>query len=556
MLVRRVDPPQQPPGFFLRFWLFFVKLAHSFTGLFKSKAHSATLPIPVTAGSQIARQKPPPVPRRLELVDTMLSNRRSPQRSSQKKGFSSQSPAVYMAAEIHQDTLCRNGTDTQNEDLRTKKHEISYFPGFIGRTVSPGRVPEGGALRTATSLRTSAQPLDRDLRRCNSVMPVVADIWNPALVPSSPLPSRRLSLRVTSITNGSILSLGPVNPRLAAMHRSTGPRLRISSSAKPTQVSASESVHSIAASPFAIRRGFAGASVRTPPSSIRLQSPWSPLDKTLPHDVWMNSEGVLANVRGPVYASLDDTKSSQDDVIVLQHGPYTQLPCAPSSRFSDDGDDFISIYSNIFDLPEEEKYEEEESSKGTSQGDSFTANGTDKGSPPGGAAAGSVMTIPVDDSAAIKRDAIQNFAEDVEFEDSNKSNTSSGFEEGFFCVVSQSKFDLASDDHTSGLAYIPSLKNREVRPLSVVIEPVDHPDRTTKRFSVPCLHSVREFDQSPLRTSTSDSSPSKHFPAAESRSLRALADLISLLDFAAMEAVEADGVPEIGVGEPRLVRAD
>ncbi|KAG2348068.1 hypothetical protein BDR05DRAFT_957727 [Suillus weaverae] len=542
MPVRRVDSPQQPPGFFLRFWLFFVELVHSFTGLFKSNAPSTTLPTPVTAGSQTARHKPP-VPRRLELLDTKLSNRRTAQQSSQKKGLSSQSPAMHiMAAENHQGPLYGDGTDNQDEDLQTKKHATSSFSGFIGRTVSPCRVSDGSALRTPTSLRSLAQPLDRDLRRCNSVTPVVAGIWSPASASSSPLPPRGLSLRITSITNGSVLGLSPVNPRFANMPRSTGPRLRISSSARFTQVSASESVHSVSASPFAIRRGFSGASVKIPHPLIRLESPWSPSDKTLPRDVWMNSEGVLANVHGPVYVSLNATKSSQDDVSVLQHGPYTTLPCAPSSRFSDDGDDFISIYSNIFDLPEEEKYEEG-SSKGTSQGDSFDVNGADKGSPPSGAAAVLVMTTPVDDSAVIKHDTAQNSAEDVEFEDSDKGNTSPGLEEGFFCVISQSKFDLTSDDHTSGLAYIPSSKHREVHSLNVAIEPVDSPDRATKRFSVPCLHSIREFDQSPLRTSTSDSSPSKHFPAAESRSLRALADLISLLDFGAMEAAETTSVP-------------
>lgn len=282
--------------------------------------------------------------------------------------------------------------------------------------------------------------------------------------------------------------------------------------------------------------------MKVPHPSIRLESPWSPSDKTLPYDVWMNSEGVLANVQGPICVSLNATKSPQDDDAAPQHGPYTTLPCAPSSRFSDDGDDFISMYSNIFDLPEEEKYEEEGSSKGTSQGDSFDVNGADKGSPPSGAAAVLVTTTPVDDSAVIKRDAAQNSTEDVEFEDSDKTDTSSELEEGFFCVISQSKFDLASDDHTSGLTYIPSSKHREVQSISVVTEPVDHPDRATKRFSVPCLHSIREFDQSPLRASTSDSSPSKQFPVAESRSLRALADLISLLDFSAMETT---GVPEI-----------
>lgn len=544
MPVRRVDPPHQPPGFFLRFWLFFVTLASSFTGLFKSKAPSMTLPTPVTAGSHNTRYKPP-VPRRLELVDTQLSNRRTPQRSSQQKGLSSQSPAMHMmAAEIHQGTFYRDSTGNQIEDLRTKKYATPSFSGFIGRAVSPDRVPDSGALHTPTSLRSFAQPLDRDLRRCNSVTPVVAEIWGPDLVSSSPLPPRRLSLRVTSITNGSVLGLCPVNPRLAHMPRSTGPRLRISSPARFTQVSASESVHSVSASPFAIRRGFSGASVKIPHPSVRLESPWSPLDKTLPRDVWMNSEGILTSIQGPVFVSLNATKSSQDDVAVLQHGPHTTLPRAPSSRFSDDGDDFISIYSNVFDLPEEEKYEEEGSSKGTSQGD-FDVNGADKGSPPSGAAADLVMTTPVDDSAVIRHDTAQNSAEDVEFEGSEKSNTSSELEEGFFCVISQSKFDLTSDDHTSGLAYIPSSKHREVNSLSVAVEPVDHPDRATKRFSVPCLYSVREFGQNPLRASTSDFSPSKHFPAAESRSLRALADLITLLDFAAMEAAQTTGVPEI-----------
>ncbi|KAG1821049.1 uncharacterized protein BJ212DRAFT_976422 [Suillus subaureus] len=533
MPVRRVDPTQQPPGFFLRFWLFLVKLAHSFAGLFKSKVPSTTLPTPVTAGSQTAHHKPS-VPRRLELMNT------------KKKGLSSQSQAMHtMGAEIHQGILYHDGTGNQNQDLRTKKHATSSFSGFIGGTVSPSRVSEGVALRTPTSLRSFVQPLDRDLRRCNSITPVVAEIWSPALVSSSPFPPRRLSLRITSITNSSVLGLSPANPRLANMPRSIGPRLRISSSARFTQVSASESVHSVSASPFAVRRGFSGASVKIPPPSIRLESPWSPSDKTLPHDVWMNSEGVLANVQGPVYVSLNTTKSSQDDAVVLQHRPYTTLPCAPSSRFSDDEDDFISMYSNIFDLPEEEKYEEEGSSKGTSQGDSFDVNGADKGSPPSGAAAVLVTTTPVDDSAVIEHDTSQNSPQDVEFEDLDKSDMSSELEEGFFCVISQSKFDLTSDDHTSGLTYIPSSKHREVHSLSIATEPVDHPDRATKRFSVPCLHSTREFDQSSLRTSTSDSSPSKHFPAADSRSLRALADLISLLDFSAMQAAETTGVPEI-----------
>lgn len=544
MPVRRVDPPPQPPGLFLRFWLFFVKLAHSFTGMFKSKGPSTTLPTPVTAGSQTARHKPP-VPRRLELVDLKLSNRHTPQRSSQKKGLSSQSPAMHtMAEEIHQGTLYSDGIGNQNEDLQTKKHATSSFPGFIGRTVSPGGVAEGSTLRTPTSLRSFAQPLDRDLRRCNSITPGVAEIWSPTLVSSSPLPPRRLSSRITSIINGSVLGSSPVDPHLANIPRLTGPRLRISSSARLTQVNASESVHSVSASPFAIRRGFSGASVRIPDPSIRLESPWSPSDKTLPHDVWMNSEGVLANVRGTVCVSFNATKSFQDDVVALQHEPYTTLPCAPSSRFSDDGDDFISVYSNIFDLPEEEKYEEG-SSKGTSQGDSFDVNGADKGSPPGGAAGVLVATTPVDDSAVIKHDAAQNSTEDAEVEDLDKCDTSSELEGGFFYVISQSKFDLTSDDHTSGLAYMPSSKHREAHSASVASEPIDHPDRATKRFSVPCLHSIREFDQSSLRASTSDSSPSKHFTAAESRSLRALADIISLLDFAAMEAAETTGVPEI-----------
>ncbi|KAG1845990.1 hypothetical protein C8R48DRAFT_733598, partial [Suillus tomentosus] len=522
MPVRRVDPPPQPPGLFLRFWLFFVKLTHSFTGMFKSKGPSTTLPTSVTAGSQTARHKPP-VPRRLELVDLKLSNRHTPQRSSQKKGLSSQSPAMHtMAEEIHQGTLYRDGISNQNEDLRTKKHAASSFPGFIGPTVSPGCIAEGSTLRTPTSLRSFAQPLDRDLRRCNSITPGVAEIWSPTLVSSSPLPPRRLSSRIASIINGSVLGSSPVDPHLANMPRLTGPRLRISSSARLTQVNASESVHSISASLFAIRRGFSGASVRIPDPSIRLESPWSPTDKTLPHDVWMNSEGVLANVRGTVCVSFNATKSFQDDVVALQHEPYTTLPCAPSSRFSDDGDDFISVYSNIFDLPEEEKYEEG-SSKGTSQGDSFDVNGAHKGSPPGGAAGVLVSTTPVDDSIVIKHDAAQNSTEDAEVEDLDKCDTSSELEGDFFYVISQSKFDLTSDDHTSGLAYMPSSKHREAHSASVASEPIDHPDRATKRFSVPCLHSIREFDQSLLRASTLDSSPSKHFTAAESRSLRALA---------------------------------
>ncbi|KAG1738390.1 uncharacterized protein EDB91DRAFT_457734 [Suillus paluster] len=539
MPVRRVDSPQQPgPGFFLRLWLFFVGLAHSFAGLFGSKATPTTLPTPVTAGSQTARHRTPPVPRRLELVDIKLSNRRSPQRSSQRKKLSSPSPAVRMPAEIHRG----------NEDLQTKKHATSY-PGFIGRTASPGRAFEGGILLTPTPLSTSAQPLDRDFRCCNSVTPVVAEIWSPALVSNGPLPSRGISLRITSIRNpnGSILSLSPVNPRLTDMPRSTGPRLRIFPSARSTQVSASESVHSFSASPFAIRRGFSGASVKIPQSSLRLESPWSPSDKTLPHDMWLNSEGVLVNVRGPVF-SVDAAKSSQDDVVVLPRGPYATLSHAPSSRFSDDGDDFISICSNIFDLPEEEKYEEEGSSKGTSQGDCFAVNDTDKGSPPG-----VVMTnvpCPIDDPVVITHDSIpdatQPSTEDIEFENVDKSDTTSELEEGFFCFVSQSKVDLTSDDQMPGLTYIPSLKYRQVRPLSIAIEPVCRPDRSTKHFSVPCLHSVRNFDESPLRTSTSDSSPSKPFPeAAESKSLRALADLISLLDFPAMEAAETTSVFEI-----------
>ncbi|KAG0702462.1 hypothetical protein DFH29DRAFT_497735 [Suillus ampliporus] len=559
MPIRRVDPPQQSgPGFFLRFWLFFVKLAHSFTSLFGSKATPTTLPTPVTAGSQ-THYRPPPVPRRLELVDTKLSNRRSPQRSSRQKVLSSQSPAAHMTAPTHHP---HDRTDNQNG---TEKHATSYYPGSIGRTVSHGRASEGDILRTPTPLGISAQPLDRDLRRCNTVTPVVAEFWSPALVSSSPLPSRGLSLRVTSISrdpNGSILSLSPVNPRLVAMRRSAGPRLRFFPSARSTQVSSSESVHSVSASPFAIRRGFSGASVRIPQSSIRLESPWSPSDKTLPHDVWLNSEGVLANVRGPVYFSLDAAKSSQDEVVVLQHGHAT-LPCAPSSRFSADEDDFISIYSNIFDLPEEEKYEEEGSSKGTSHCDIFISNSTDKGSPPGAAATGLAMTTilsSVDDPIVITQDSVpdatQTSVEDIEIKDLDKSNTSSELDEGFFCVVSQSKVDLTSDDQMPGLTYIPSLKHREVRPLSVATEPVCHPDRTTKRFSVPCPHSVRGFDESPLRTSTSDSSPSKPFPdAVESRSLRALADLISLLDFAAMDGAETTGVPEIRGGDFHLVPA-
>lgn len=285
--------------------------------------------------------------------------------------------------------------------------------------------------------------------------------------------------------------------------------------------------------------------MKIPHLSIRLESPWSPSDKTLPYDVWMNSEGVLANARGLVSVSLNPAISSQDNDVVFQQEPYITLPCAPSSRFSEDEDDFISMYSNIFDLPEEDKYEEEGSSKGTSQGDSFDVNGADKGSLPSGATAVIVTTNPVDDSTVIKHDTSQNCAEDVEFEDSDKNGTSSELEEGFFCIISQSQFDLTSDDHTSGLTYIPSSKHQEAHPLSIATEPIDHPDRATKRFSVPCLHSIREFDQGSLRTSTSDSSPSKHFPAAESRSLRALADLISLLDFAAMEAAETNGVPDI-----------
>lgn len=46
-----------PPGFFLRFWLFLVKLAHSFTGLFKSNVTYATLPPPVTAGTLTTQRR-------------------------------------------------------------------------------------------------------------------------------------------------------------------------------------------------------------------------------------------------------------------------------------------------------------------------------------------------------------------------------------------------------------------------------------------------------------------------------------------------------------------
>lgn len=522
----RVDS-QHPPGFLLRFWLFLITLAYSFTGLFKSKATSTTtLPPPVTAGSLTTRHRPTPVFRWLKLMDAKLSKERDLQKSTQKDGLSSQSPQPPTATETHEDFVqpCSfNGCDDPDnwDDLGTKTYTIPGFPGFICGTVSPGRVSEDGIILAPTPFSPSVQPSDS--------------------VSISPLLSRRVSLGAVSICRsptGSILSVSPVRRRLLGIPRSID-----------TLLSSSGSVHSVSTPPLAIRRRFSGASVRMPHLTIRLESPWSPPNKTLPLDVWVNPKGILVNARGPLGA----VHPLQAEALVLQYVPHAKLPRAPSSRFKNDDEDLVSLYSPIVDLADEEGYVGEESGRCASQEfPVFAIVSPDKCSPPSGevALATTTLSTPIEaDSAVITQVSIlDSTAGDVKLENMAQDHTSSALEDGFSYVVSDSRIDVASNDQIPGLAYTPSLKHR-----TVAAEPLCCTDRAAKCFSVPYLSSVHEPRQGPLRASTSSSS--KSYPdTVEDRSSRALADLVSLLDLAALQTAETTGVSEIRMGD-YVVRA-
>jgi len=149
-------------------------------------------------------------------------------------------------------------------------------------------------------------------------------------------------------------------------------------------------------------------------------------------------------------------------------------------------------------------------------------------------------------------DSTQDSAEDVELNEVAQHHISSEVDDDLPSVVSESIVDIASDDQTPGLAYIPSLGHTD-RPLPAAVEPLCRTDRVTKCFSVPYHSSVREPDHSPPRASTSSSSKS-FSEAVEDRNSRALADLISLLDLAALQTAETIGVSEIRMGN-YLVRA-
>ncbi|OJA12441.1 hypothetical protein AZE42_08202 [Rhizopogon vesiculosus] len=546
-----VDSPQHPPCFLLRFWLFLVKLAYSFTGMFKSKATPTTLPPPVTAQSPVTRHRSTPWFRQLELVVKLYNRLSRSQRSIQQQGIASQSPRLPPPTgtreEFFRPTLSNNSDVPNNQnDLRPE----TYTTGFIDGKVSPGRVSEGTTVRAPTPFSTSHQPSDFVLGHRDSITSVASEIMSPDLLSSSHLLSRRVSFGAVSIcrsTIGSILSVSQVRYRLLGIPRSVG-----------TRVSRAESVHSVSALPLSIRRSSSGGSMTMPYPRIRLKSPWSPPDKTLPLDVWVNPQGVLVNAHGPLVPA----DSPQAEVMLLQYIRLANLRRAQSSRSADEGDS-APLCSHILNLSEEEGCVEEESGKRAFQECPILAvAGLDKCSP-GGAAPVVTTTVsapvevfpPVITRVSIPNDTRAS-AEDVEVSNLTQDNISSELDDGFFHVVPASRVDITSDDRIPGLAYIPSLKHREVRPLSVAAEHLPRTDRVSRCFSVPYFSLNPQSDEGLVRTSTSSSSKSFKFPdALECRSPRALADLISLLDLTALQTEETMGVSEIRMGN-YLVRAD
>ncbi|OAX33056.1 hypothetical protein K503DRAFT_776016, partial [Rhizopogon vinicolor AM-OR11-026] len=528
-----VDTPQHPPCFLLHFWLFLVKLAYSFTGMFKSKATPTTLPPPVTAESPVTRHRSTPWFRQLELVIKLYNRLSRSQRSIQQQGIASQSPRLPPATgtlvEFFRPTLSNDSDVPNNQnDLRTE----TYTTGFIGGKVSPGRVSEGATVRVPTPFSTSHQRSDFVLGRRDSITSVASEIMSPNLLSSGHLLSRRVSFGSVS-TTGSILSVSQVRYRLLGIPRSVG-----------TRVSRAESVHSVSALPLSIRRSSSGGSMTMPYPRICLKSPWSPPDKTLPLDVWLNPQGVLVNAHGPLVPA----DSPQAEVMLLQYIRLANLRRAQSSQSADEGDS-ASLCSHILDLSEEEGCVEEGSSKRTFQECPILAiAGLDKCSP-GGAAPLVTTTVsaPVETfPPVITRVSITNdtraSAEDVEVSNLTQYGISSELDDGSPRVVSASRVNIASDDRIPDLAYIPSLKHREVRSLSVAAKHLPRTNRVSKCFSVPYFSSNRQSDEGLVRTSTSSSSKSFKFPdAPEHRSSRALADLISLLDLAALQTEETMG---------------
>ena len=476
-----------PPGFFLRLWLFLVKLACSFTRLFKSNVTYTTLPPPVTAAGNLTTSRR----RTRKLVSFKLSNELThSQRNTQKKRVANQPLQLPATTETHQGSpqLLPSNNCYGPNDLRTTSHTT----GRINGTISPGYIPESGTVRTPTR-STFSQP--SDLGRRDSF---TSDIMTPDFLSGSVL-SRRVSLGVVSIcrsSTGSILSVSPVKYRLLGIPCSVG-----------TRVSRSESVHSVSAS---IRRCLSGRSATMPHTTIYLESPWSPKDKSLPLDVWMNPKGILVNAHGP----LRTVVSTQAEVTALQYG------------------------------------------KGTSQERPIShAIGLDNCFPVGALVMATVSTpIEVDPSVITQVSILgdtQASAEDVKFENLVQEDTSSELEDRFSGLAYESSIDTASDDQIPDIAYIPS-SNHEVRPLNFAAETSPRTDHAVKSFSVPYLSSVRQSNQDLLRSSSS--SLSKSFSdVVECNTSRALADLIDLLDLTALQT-ETVGVSEIHMGD-YLVRA-
>lgn len=287
-----------------------------------------------------------------------------------------------------------------------------------------------------------------------------------------------------------------------------------------------------------------------PHTTIHLESPWSPKDKSLPLDVWMNPKGILVNAHGPLRTAV----STQAEVTVLQYTTrcHPKLPRFPSSHEGDSA----SLYSHFLGLAEQGLCAEEESGKGTSQERLIPhVIGLDNSFP----VRASVMTMvstpvrfnpPVITQVSILGDT-QASAEDVKFENLVQDDTSSELEDCSSGLAYLSSTDTPSDDQIPGLAYIPS-SNHEVRPLDFAAKTSPHADRAVKSFSVPYLSSVRQSNQDLICASSSSSS--KLFSdVIECNTSRALADLIDLLDLTALQT-ETVGVSEIHMGD-YLVRA-
>jgi hypothetical protein len=381
-----------------------------------------------------------------------------------------------------------------------------------------------GTVRSLAPYSASAQPSDLDLGRRHIVTPV-AEIMSPDQVSNSHLPSRTLPFRVLHICRRPTGSINPARCRSLGILRSVG-----------TRWIPSDSVYHINMSPLALRYGFSAGPVRMSHPTIRLESLWNTPDKTLPLDMCMNPKGILVDDHGS-FGSVD---CSQAELMVLRCIPHAKLLHTPSSLLSDDND-FVFPYLHITDIVEE-------SSESTSQGyPIFTVVGLNKYSPGGTTAlVTTTVSAPVEtDTPVIAHvfipDATQASAEDVQPENLAKDNTSYGLEDSFSYVTSASS-EVASDAQIPGFAYIPSLEDREARP--VATKPLYRTDRSAKCFSASYLPSVRQLDHGLFRTPTFSSS----FPDARaSRNLRALADLISLLD-AASETAETTGVSEIHMG--------